>query len=184
MSAAVDTLAACMQRRWVGQERGPGDGSKRFTCNAMSFDTRAHVLTTEIAEDWEPGVQEQWRANQQHVREVLIHTFGSHNHEEKIQNFVDLDVAPWSVVALHNTYLDEVRAAFTATCYYPALLGSCGLGERILNQLVLTLRDDYSSHPATKHVAKKKSFDDWRKCIRTLNEWVSSRTTWRRTTSS
>lgn len=155
----------------VGQQRGPGDGSKRFTCSAMSFDTRAHVLATEIGEDWEPEVQEQWRSNKQHVREVLIHAFGSQNYEEKIQNFADLGPAPWSVVALHNTYLEQVRSAFTATYYYPALLGACGLGERILNQLVLILRDDYARHPATTHVAKKKSFDDWRKCIRTLSEW-------------
>jgi hypothetical protein len=48
--------------------------------------------------------------------------------------------APSSVVALHNIHLTQVRAAFVGMNYYPALLGASGLGERILNQLVLTLR--------------------------------------------
>lgn len=64
-----------------------------------------------------------------------------------------------------------MRSAFISGSYYAALLGACGLGERILNQLVLTLREDYSSHPATKHVAGKNSLDDWQKCVRTLREW-------------
>jgi len=46
------------------------------------------------------------------------------------------------------------------------------LGERILNQLVLTLRHDYAQHPATRHVTGKHAFDDWRKCIVTLHKWA------------
>lgn len=129
------------------------------------------MLSQEIGEDWEPEVQEQWRTNQANVREHLIHTFGIEDYEQKIQNFVDIDAAPWSVAGLHTTYLQQVRAAFVSMNYYPALVGTCGLGERLLNQLVLTLRDDYADHPATKHVKNKKSFDDWSKCIKTLRAW-------------
>ncbi|WP_110239870.1 hypothetical protein [Nocardioides gilvus] len=155
----------------VGQKRGSGDDSRRFTPTAFSFDTRANLLSTVIEDDWEDSIKEQWQANQQAVREILIHTFGAHIHAEKIQNFTDLGAAPWSVVALHNTYLSEVRAAFTATCYYPALLGACGLGERILNQLVLRLRGDYPDHEATKYIATQQSIDKWDKCIRALTGW-------------
>lgn len=41
-----------------------------------------------------------------------IHQFGAESYEQKIQNFEDLGAAPWSVVALHNIYLAQVRAAF------------------------------------------------------------------------
>ena len=124
-----------------------------------------------IEDDWEEDIKEQWRINQQRVREGLIHTFGAHNHVGKIQNLVDLGAAPWSVVALHNTYLDEVRAAFVEGCYCPALLGACGLGERILNQLVLRLRDEYADHEATRFVATRQSIDKWDRCIRALTGW-------------
>jgi hypothetical protein len=155
----------------IGRQRGDGDDSRRFTPAAITFDTRAHTLTTEIKDDWEEQIKKQWLTNQSHVKEAIIYQFGIEDFEQKIRDFTDLGVAPWSVVALHNVYLAQERNAFVSGSYYSALLGACGLGERILNQLVLTLRDDYSSHPATKHVAGKKSLDDWQKCVRTLKEW-------------
>jgi hypothetical protein len=51
------------------------------------------------------------------------------------------------------------------------MLGACGLGERILNQLVLTLRNDYTDHDATKKVVDKQSFDNWTVCIEALRGW-------------
>lgn len=169
--SGCDTIFMQAVKVKVGRLKGPSDGSRRFTPTAFSFDTSATLLSTVIEEEWEDSVKEQWRHNQQSVREGLIHTVGAHDYEQKVRNFTDLGAAPWSVVALHNTYLNEVRAAFTATCYYPALLGACGLGERILNQLVLRLRDDYTDHEATKHVATQKSIDNWGKCIRALAGW-------------
>jgi hypothetical protein len=75
------------------------------------------------------------------------------------------------VLALHNVHLQQVRSAFASMAYYPALLGACGLGERILNHLVLTLRDDYAEHDATRHVAGRESLNDWSKCVKTLKRW-------------
>ncbi len=144
----------------VGQDRSAEDGARRFLPDAVSFDTRARLLTTVIDDDWEPDIKAQWAGNQANVREWLVHEFGAADYEQKIQNFVDLGTAPWSIVALHNVYLKQIRGAFVSMQYYPALLGACGLGERILNQLVLTLRDDYADHPATKHVTKKQALDD------------------------
>ena len=155
----------------VGRQRGPKDGSRRFLPDAVSFDTRAMLLTTVIQDDWEPEIQAQWRTNQAHVREWLIHEFGADSYGQKAKNLTDLGTAPWSVIALHNAYLKQVRDAFIATHYYSALLGACGLGERILNQLVLTLRDDYAEHPATRYVANKRALDNWKICVRTLREW-------------
>jgi hypothetical protein len=155
----------------VGRPRSPNDGSRRFLPDAVSFDARPTLLATVIEDDWEPHIKAQWATNQANVREWLIHEFGAASYEQKIQNFIELGTAPWSVVALHNVYLKQVRDAFVAMHYYPALLGACGLGERILNQLVLTLRDDYKENPATRHVANKKALDDWKRCVRTLQAW-------------
>lgn len=154
-----------------GMVRGPADGARRFTPVNYQFDTRATILGMEIKDDWAPDIKLQWRQNQAAVRELLVHQFGATDYEQKIENFMALGSAPWSVVALHNVYLAQVRAAFVGMSYYPALLGACGLGERILNQLVLTLRSDYADHPATELVADKQSFDNWSVCIRTLRGW-------------
>lgn len=155
----------------LGQERGPDDGWKRYTPIAHSFDTRASMLVTEIQDHWEPQVQEQWRETHKGVRESIVHEYGVADFEEKIQNFVDLGAAPWSVLGLHNLHLKQVRDAFVSKSYYPALVGASGLGERILNHLVLALRDEYSEHEATRHVSKKESIDDWNKCVKALSGW-------------
>lgn len=156
----------------LGAERGPGDGSRRYTPIAFTFDTRA--LMFNIATEG-PDVASETAAlnlaNQARMREVVIHEFGAADYEQKIRNFIDVGAAPWSVAALHNIFMAQVRQAFTLGAYYPALVGAVALGERVLNHLVLTLRDEYAGHPATKHVAGKESFDGWEKCIRTLEAW-------------
>lgn len=80
------------------------------------------MLATTIEDDWEPNIQEQWRLNQSGVRGDLMHQFGVQNHEQKSQNFTDLGAAPWSVVAVHNVYLSQVRAALSARTITPHCL--------------------------------------------------------------
>ena len=55
--------------------------------------------------------------------------------------------------------------------YYPALTAACSLGERILNHLILILRDDYRHTPEFKTVYRKNSFDNWDVPIDTLESW-------------
>lgn len=55
--------------------------------------------------------------------------------------------------------------------FYPALTAACALGERILNQLVLHLRDCFQSTPEFKRVHRKDSVDDWEVAIGTLEAW-------------
>lgn len=155
----------------LGQARGSDDGWKRYTPIAHSFDTRANALGTEIQADWEPRIQDQWRAAHAGIRESIVHQYGAADFEEKIQSFADLGAAPWSVHGLHDLHLKQVRDAFVLGAYYPALVGASSLGERILNHLVLALRDEYTEHDATRYVANKESIDDWNKCIKALIGW-------------
>lgn len=74
--------------------------------------------------------------------------------------------------------LDEANAAYEAELSrydeadYPALVGACALGERILNHLILDLRGAYAHTPEYKRVHRKDSFDDWRVPIDTLAAWT------------
>lgn len=56
--------------------------------------------------------------------------------------------------------------------YYPALTAACALGERILNHLILLLRDDHKATPEYKRVYAKHSFDKWDVAIDTLAGWM------------
>lgn len=155
----------------VGRPRGPSDGCRRYRPLQYTFDTRAAVLDTVIGDDWELAVQEQWRANIARVREDLLYRLGVADGDRKIGDFRALGTAPWSVVAPHNSFLGQIRTAFAAGAYYPALLGAAGLGERILNDLIRDLRGDYAGHPATAPVRVKESFDNWPTAIGVLKDW-------------
>lgn len=97
--------------------------------------------------------------------------YGEVRAERKIQNFIDLSPKPISVIAFHNAFFSQVRNAFVVGSYYPALTGACALGERILNHLILALREDYRSSPEYRRVYRKDSFDDWTLAIDTLVAW-------------
>ena len=74
-------------------------------------------------------------------------------------------------VAGHNALFHQVRQAFVIGAYYPALVGACALGERILNHLMLDMRGHFTATPEYKKVYRKDSFDDWRLPIDTLEAW-------------
>lgn len=144
---------------------------KRYRILNMDFDTRASVLSQEIDDTWEESVKQLWRENRQRLQQELQAEFGPHNFSDKLQNFLDLGAAPFSVLAFHNQFLRQARNSFIVGSYYPALTGACALGERILNHLIRELRDSYSGTPQYKAVYRKDSFDDWSKAIDVLEAW-------------
>jgi hypothetical protein len=56
----------------VGRLRGDDDGCRRYRPVKFTFDARVAVLDTQIEQNWEPAVQEPWRANQARVPERLV----------------------------------------------------------------------------------------------------------------
>jgi hypothetical protein len=111
------------------------------------------------------------RQNHENIRRELINEFGEGNAAAKVQNVIELGDSPFSILAFHNKFLRQVRRAFVIGSYYAALTGACALGERILNHLVLSLRDSYKSTSEYKRVYRKSSFDNWDIAINTLEAW-------------
>jgi len=144
---------------------------KRYRVLAYDFDARANVLNTEIKDDWEPQVKSQWENNKNQIKEGLIAEFGAYSAFTKIRNFTDLGALPISIIAFHNKFLRQAWSAFVIGAYYPALTSACALGERILNQLILHLREYFKTTPQYKKVYRKNSFDDWELAINTLSDW-------------
>jgi hypothetical protein len=144
---------------------------KRYRVVKFDFDSRATTLKTIPSPSWEPQVREMWERNSEQIRRSLAREFGDFGKETKIQNFSDLGAKPFSIVAFHNAFADQVRNAFVIGAYYPALVGACALGERILNHLIRVLRDDFAHTPEYRKVARKESFDHWPTAIDTLSSW-------------
>jgi len=97
--------------------------------------------------------------------------YGIHDSAQKLQNFRELGPALPSILSFHNNFMRQIRGSFVIGSYYPALTGACALGERILNHLLLNLREFYISTPEYKRVYNKESFDDWDIPIETLTTW-------------
>jgi hypothetical protein len=125
----------------------------------------------EIRDHWEESVKEVHRQNRERMKQELVRLFGEAASEHKLKNFADLGPKGLSMIAFHNRFFEQVRVAFVVGAYYPALTGACALGERILNYLILALRDDFKHTPEYKHVYRKESFDDWSDAIDSLEAW-------------
>jgi hypothetical protein len=144
---------------------------KRYRVFGSDFDTRAHSLAQDIPAQWEEQVKRLHEDNRERIRQGVIAEYGEADAERKLQDFMDLGVKHLSILAFHNLFFSQARAAFVIGAYYPALTGACALGERILNHLVLMLRDDHKGTPQYKKVDNKDSFDDWNLPIETLEAW-------------
>jgi hypothetical protein len=144
---------------------------KRYRILHVDFDTRPGIFKMEIKDDWEESIKARWIANREKLQQEFVAEFGSWGHEVKLQNFLDLDAAPFSIIAFHGKFLRQIRTSFVVCAYYPALTSACALGERILNHLMLKLRDYFSATEQYKRVYRKNSFDNWDLAIDTLVEW-------------
>lgn len=144
---------------------------KRYLVYPFDFDTRAEMLKTEIKESWEDDVKALWRSNRENLEARLRQELGEYNFEIKLRNFTDCGSAPFSIVSYHNPLFHQARYAFYHGYYYPALLAACALGERMLNHMILDLRDEFSGTEHHKKVDKKDSFNKWGIAISALAAW-------------
>ena len=146
-------------------------GRRRHLSWGMDFDTRCVTLTQEIGDHWDEANKELWRQNKANARKGLIWEFGEKDSEGKIENFIAIDSKPFSTQAHHNYFFHQIRQSFVVGSYYPALVGACALGERILNHLIIDLREFFKATPEYKRVYRKDSFDNWDIPIKTLDSW-------------
>ena len=146
---------------------------KRYyvSTSSVSFDTRPYLLAMEIKPDWEENVRSLWIDNRTKLINGLVRQYGAKEIDRKVEDFRQLGREPFSIIAFHNKFLRQCRDAFVFGNYYPALTGACALGERILNHLVLKLRDYHKGTAIYKRVYDKKSFDNWSLAIDALEEW-------------
>jgi hypothetical protein len=146
-------------------------GRRRHLSWGMDFDTRAVTLDLEIEDDWDDQVKDSHKASKAAIRQGLIVEFGELAIEAKVENFRAIGTKPFSVLSYHNALYHQIRQSYVIGAYYPALVGACSLGERILNHLILDLREFYVVSPEYRRVGRKSSIDDWGIAIKTLEAW-------------
>ncbi len=103
--------------------------------------------------------------------EWINERYGTHNHEEKVKRYIEIKPPNFMVVPDYISILQEIRDSYIFGNYYPALTGACCLGERILNILIIRLREYFKKHRKYKWAKKDNSFTDWKPCIELLLKW-------------
>ncbi len=144
---------------------------KRYRIVAFDFDSIPMTLN-DPDDSWEENVKKLHLENKEKTIKHYRNVYGEYAFSEKIKNIKDLGNKPFSVLAYHNHYLNEIRESFIMGAYYPALTGVCALGERILNHLIINLRDEFKESKEYKKVYKQKSFQYWPTVIETLRSWT------------
>src|ERR1700683_3125811 len=135
------------------------------------WDTRVHLLQLP-QEHWDEQTKTMHLENRERIIEALKRQYGTEQFDVRLKNFQKLGDAPMSIVSYHNLFYRQTREAFIVEAYYPALTGACALGERILNHLILDLRDSFRSRETYKQVHGKQSIDDWDRAVSVLEDWV------------
>ena len=144
---------------------------KRYRVFQFDFDSHPKLLTMIINNDADETVKKLHIENTTKIYTQFFGQFGLFNSEFKINNFIEIGPKPFSVVAFHNKFQEQMRNSFIIGAYYPSLTAACALGERILNHLIIKLRDEFKNTPQYKKVSRKDSFDNWDLAIDTLRSW-------------
>lgn len=144
---------------------------KRHRVLRLSFDFTARLLDPEFTAGWDEEARQQWQAQADRIKQELADQYGDQNIEQKLQNLQDIGAQSMSVIDTHNIYYRQVRHAFIVGAYYPALTATAALGERILNDLILKLRQYYPVPKDFPEVRTHKTFSNWRQMIDALEEW-------------
>ena len=150
---------------------------KRYRVLRFSFDTRANLLDIEIKDDWEEHIKEQHRNNHEQIKLGLQSEYGINKFDTKLERFKELGMKPISILSYHNALLNQIRHAYVHGQYFPALTGACVLGERILNHLVLELREDYQQRDSQLEentengIYTHEAFSNWNIMLSALDSW-------------
>ncbi len=145
-------------------------GVRRYHPFSFDFDSTSLSLK-EPEEHLDVQVKRTHLENRAKIVERLKQEYGALNIERSIKNSTDLGPKSMSLLTYHNRLHEQARRSFVMGLYYPALVAACALGERILNHLVLDLRDSFKSSRYYKKIYRKDSFDNWSFVIEVLEDW-------------
>ena len=142
---------------------------KRYLVYPFDFDSRALDLSVDTSSYAEPELQ-MHNERVAHLKQRIKQEFGEPNFDRKVKDFADLGARPFSIVAHHNSLYHSACNAFVHGLYYPALTAACALGERMLNHLIIDLRNEFANTPEYE-AARKGSFANWKEARKILTAW-------------
>jgi hypothetical protein len=77
------------------------------------------------------------------MEESLKSRYGTYNFDEKFERYMALEKPVLSVIEEHTYLLEDVCDSYVSGYLYSSLTGACCLGERIFNNVIFKVMDDF-----------------------------------------
>lgn len=137
---------------------------KRYRISKFSIDSTRNILR-------DTNKRGNLAIMKAHQMEYILSDYGSSNSEEKFARYIELEKPVLSIVDEHTHILRDICDSYVLGSYYSSLTGACCLGERIFNNIIFKVMDDFKSSEYYKEVYNKSSIIDWEKAIKILSSW-------------
>jgi hypothetical protein len=105
------------------------------------------------------------------MRAWLVSRYGDESSDDKFRRYMALAKPAISVVGEHTYLLKDICNSYVQGSLYSALTGACCIGERILNDIIFEVMDDFRESEHYKKVYNRGSIIDWGQAIRILSDW-------------
>ena len=136
---------------------------KRYKISRYSLDTTRNIFNL-------PPVG-QMKDLKGKMKTFLISKYGDMNFDEKFDRYMKLDKPVISVIAEHTYILEDVCNSYVQGYRYSALTGACCLGERIFNDILFKVMDQFKPSKHYKFMHGRDSLIDWEKAVEILSDW-------------
>jgi len=157
---------------------------KRYTpkINNILFDFSVNTVKHEINENWDEKIKAQWLKNKAIIVSSYTARYGLENFETKFSNKIRIPHYNF-FDNRYTLFLHQIIESYVMGYYYPCIVSSCSIIEKILNNLILELRDDYkdieinytndylTKNHSYEKIHKDKSFSNLSLMIKALEDW-------------
>lgn len=126
----------------------------------FAFDARVNSLKASIPDKQKEGLLNSFKSQ-----------WGESDFDKKIERYIKLDLAYIGIPEEYYELLQPIISSYCCGYFYPAMTSAGALGERILNRLILKLRDYYKTSKHYKKIYRKDSFDQWEYPVEVLKDW-------------
>ena len=106
------------------------------------------------------------------VKEKLKRELGEDQIDDKYLRWEEISKANIWILEEFNQFLDEIIKAYIQGYYYISITGACCLTERLLNRLIIKLKDHNKKSPLYKKIYdKEKQIQNWDTLKEVLEDW-------------
>lgn len=137
---------------------------KRYRLTNFFLDTSRGIFKS----PQESGVMEVLREK---MKDEIVSKYGSRNFEKKFERLMELEKPAISILVEDTMLLNDVCDTYISGNFYCAITGTCCLGERIFNNIISKVKEDFRASKYYKEIYDKGSIIDWDKAITILFDW-------------